>query len=98
MCAELTSELTEPPCALDQVFDQVDLNAAWRVGGQATGTLGWGEPLHLPLRAGETGHPPTHKPWGQVSTLSPQPRGSPCVLLASLPVPQGFMHPQILAV
>ena len=37
MPAELVSEDAEPPCALAQVSEQVDLNAAW----PGSGTLGW---------------------------------------------------------
>lgn len=29
------------PCALTQVSELVDVNAAWQTGGQAAGTLGW---------------------------------------------------------
>lgn len=99
MRAELMSEHIEPPCALAQVFEWVDLNAAWWTGGQAMGTLGWQEPLYLAVRAGSGDKDwPTHKRHGRVPTLSHQPSGSLCVLLVSLPVPQGFTHLLILAV
>ena len=49
MPAELMSEDAEPLCALVQVSEQVDLNAAWL----GSGTLGWRDPLHLPRRVGK---------------------------------------------
>ena len=74
MPAELMSEHTEPPCALAQVSEQVDLKVAW----PGSGSLGWRDLLHLPLRAGKVATALPISPGGK-SPPSAIGLGAPCV-------------------